>query len=753
MPSFYTIRDKNNEEIMIDVDAITDEATRQNIINKSESLKKDKEPVGEAIEVQEEVIQEDASENTNLPQEQVEIVNEDIEAVTQREPARIPEAEGEQEPAEPVVAPEADKLEVDAAEGEVTGDVSKKTVEELKDLHAKKKEELEQYIASSGGAPNSFKVKEFKKEIAKLYDDLQKEEGLEAKKVDKVEGIDREIELEKEVIKKTDNPAAVKQGQEKIKKLETEKADLLKVDKPVVAKEEALEEDVPGTVREGGTVLEAAPKRWTDGRIIVAEDGFGRPLSLMNAAGEVEHVEWKGDPEKDDNGNVILAKDTEGRPTKIIDVDGEVTTVVQDTKPKSLAEQELDKLEIAQKEVVNAKIKQNEEFAKVREDFGEQWAKNQEEWKTKRSEQVDKINNAEAKLTELQDKLVSTKVDANRFWNNKDTGQKIGLMLGIAFGGVSPNPNHVNRALEGINKAIDRDIKAQQTDLLSLAKAGDLQSTLMGRLYQGLGSIDAASKTMQVFQQSNLLNDLEKISLKTSNPVLKAAVDSQIQEKRYALEVLKQTNLQKFLKDNAKIVQDARNRDSSKADTFSKEYNSNIGKLAIVDVEAGFDRVTDGLFRKDGVGDTNMIQALARMGDPGSVVREAEIKLWQDTYGWSQGKIQQMFKGVWDGTKLPDEVRWKLYSVAQQILKSKLRVVDSENKAYEKKINIYNKQNNGNINYGSVITKTRTFKDYKDKRINLIDIVKKRFPNLRNMPNNEVLEFIKETYPEIYKRS
>lgn len=73
------------------------------------------------------------------------------------------------------------------------------------------------------------------------------------------------------------------------------------------------------------------------------------------------------------------------------------------------------------------------------------------------------MNDIDAKFTSLKD----VKIDPDRMWNNKSTGQKIlghlAMALGTLGGGAGRGAG-VNAGVDGINLAIDRDLKAQQLD-------------------------------------------------------------------------------------------------------------------------------------------------------------------------------------------------------------------------------------------------------------------------------------------------
>lgn len=77
-----------------------------------------------------------------------------------------------------------------------------------------------------------------------------------------------------------------------------------------------------------------------------------------------------------------------------------------------------------------------------------------------------KFNAWQSKADQLFNDVASSKIDANRIWNNSSTGQKlsatIGMILGGIGSGITGGPNY---ALQVIDNAISRDIESQKADL------------------------------------------------------------------------------------------------------------------------------------------------------------------------------------------------------------------------------------------------------------------------------------------------
>jgi len=73
----------------------------------------------------------------------------------------------------------------------------------------------------------------------------------------------------------------------------------------------------------------------------------------------------------------------------------------------------------------------------------------------------------EAQNEDLYNKILNNKVEPNRYWANKSTGNKIAASIAVALGalGSAMLKDNKNDALDIINKAIDNDINAQKADM------------------------------------------------------------------------------------------------------------------------------------------------------------------------------------------------------------------------------------------------------------------------------------------------
>lgn len=89
--------------------------------------------------------------------------------------------------------------------------------------------------------------------------------------------------------------------------------------------------------------------------------------------------------------------------------------------------------------------------------------------------------------------LSQASVDPNRFWASRSTGQKVAGMIGMALGGFIQGARGGNNpAMDAIDQAIDRDIKAQEFAYTAMRDTANAKQTAFAMAMQKYNSVDAA---------------------------------------------------------------------------------------------------------------------------------------------------------------------------------------------------------------------------------------------------------------------
>ena len=499
-------------------------------------------------------------------------------------------------------------------------------------------------------------------------------------------------------------------------------------------------------------------EKWTDGRVIVSKDELGLPTELLNEDGSFESVIYEGKPPKDKNGNILVPQEGDYEIVQIIDKETgkRVSKIVfKDTRTQEEIAQ--DKLDEAQRKLADDQAEANEVLAAIRDDQGEETAKAYESFKKQQAEEKANIKKEQEDLESVIDVLTTSKIDTNRYWNNKTSGQKEASLMAILLGSLSTSENHTNVVLDMIDDNIKRDIDAQKLDLLNIRKAGDLQNSLVGRLYQSLNNLPVASQTAQLLLTQSFVSKLEAMKLKTNNPILKSKMEVEIQ-KQHKLLAAKRDILVRLQKkqQNASIA--AQNKKNTlQTNVLRKSYDERFAKVKLEDTKYAFDSIVNGYLQNDPAGDRAMIQGVARLHDPGSTVKHDEVAYWGNQYGVATGTIWSLWqelKALTPGSSLkrklgPDE-RQALFAISKGLMRNKLGSVRNINSEFSRLVYNQNKTQGYSMDPLNVTYRSGQVKDYLPQKVNLINRFKKDpqyAETAKGMNDDQLWNFIIQKYP------
>lgn len=118
--------------------------------------------------------------------------------------------------------------------------------------------------------------------------------------------------------------------------------------------------------------------------------------------------------------------------------------------------------------------------------------------------------------------VLSSRIDPNRFWNTRTTGQKISASIGLILGGIGSGlTGQPNYALGVIDKAIDRDMDAQKTDL-------GKKENLLGHYMQQTRDLQSAQHLARADYLTSVAAQVQaataKMSSQTAIPAAQQAV-------------------------------------------------------------------------------------------------------------------------------------------------------------------------------------------------------------------------------------
>lgn len=108
-----------------------------------------------------------------------------------------------------------------------------------------------------------------------------------------------------------------------------------------------------------------------------------------------------------------------------------------------------------------------------------------------------KLDEQQKKVDMATAEYMQGKVDPDRFWANKSTGQRIGMAVSLFLSGI----NGSQAGAQILNNAIDRDLDAQKADLAKLKSNVDISRNLLGDMMDRFGDerqAMAAAKLTQI---------------------------------------------------------------------------------------------------------------------------------------------------------------------------------------------------------------------------------------------------------------
>jgi hypothetical protein len=128
----------------------------------------------------------------------------------------------------------------------------------------------------------------------------------------------------------------------------------------------------------------------------------------------------------------------------------------------------------------------------------------------------DKWNAVQDRANQVSDDLANSKLDPERWWKNRNTGQKIAGTIGLILGGIGQAfGGGPNQALALIDKSIERDVDAQKVEL------GKKENQLSHYLQQG-HSIMAARQLVMADHKDAAAGQMRMVADSMEGPAAKA---------------------------------------------------------------------------------------------------------------------------------------------------------------------------------------------------------------------------------------
>lgn len=249
---------------------------------------------------------------------------------------------------------------------------------------------------------------------------------------------------------------------------------------------------------------------------------------------------------------------------------------------------------------------------------------------TRQMEEVNQqVQEVKERAVALQSQMAEKKIDPDRFWNSRTTGQKVMLGIGTFLSGYGGGGN--NQVLDMIDTAIQRDIAAQQENYERMGERANNMVSMMSSLYKP--GFEAA-KMARVMALENIKNKLAAKRATTKSQAHQAAIPKIIGQ----IEEEQGKEMNKVVMDRLKAKKDAQ-----KKNKFGSEIARNVGLAtdaidAIKDMKSYVQKTGGGMWdRISIIGDNPYTAARTRYGlmvgflNSGANVPEAEKKAFMST--------------------------------------------------------------------------------------------------------------------------
>jgi hypothetical protein len=133
----------------------------------------------------------------------------------------------------------------------------------------------------------------------------------------------------------------------------------------------------------------------------------------------------------------------------------------------------------------------------------------------------------EAKMSDLIQDIREQKIDPNKIWSSKSTGEKVMAGIGLVLGGIGAGLTRSgqNQAFEFMNQAIARDVDAQKAAIEAKKTGVELENSLYGRALQRTNDARSAQYAALAMGQELAKQKLMSTALLSKNPAVQANAD------------------------------------------------------------------------------------------------------------------------------------------------------------------------------------------------------------------------------------
>ena len=142
-------------------------------------------------------------------------------------------------------------------------------------------------------------------------------------------------------------------------------------------------------------------------------------------------------------------------------------------------------------------------------------------------QRINDLQKMEARFREMADKAAAEPIDSERLWNNKGTGEKIMLTIGVALGAAGQALSGApNVAFQKLQADIDRDIEAQKANKQGKYQRLAEEGSLIGMARERHASEASMDASMREVAYRKVGQELERFAQFAQDPARRAAADA-----------------------------------------------------------------------------------------------------------------------------------------------------------------------------------------------------------------------------------
>ena len=293
---------------------------------------------------------------------------------------------------------------------------------------------------------------------------------------------------------------------------------------------------------------------------------------------------------------------------------------------------------------------------------------NKKEILKQRERQAEAAQNVLDDLATSADDIKNFKVDSNRWWNDKSTGQKAMTVIGALLGAYSSGMNleKGNRGLDLIDAEIKRDLAAQKAEHDAKKKGYDAQNNLYAQMRKKFKSDDEAMLAAQAIQLERVKNKTIDLTTKAKSAQVRAkgeAAIGQIEAKQAQVtEQLKNARI-KAMGDIVKARVTGNEKLNKAEREFRQEYDKHPTIVNLRKTQVPFETIQNA--PDNPIGDSLMIFTIFKQLDPTSTVREGEFEMMKKSTSIPDS-LKNIIDSAISGRKLTPQQREYIRDISKQ---------------------------------------------------------------------------------------